>query len=59
MEEIYVTIILTTSAGVIGFLLRMFMDNINVVLNNRKLKRTEHIEFLLSEFFYANIYTFT
>ena len=51
MEEIYVTIILTTSAGVIGFLLRMFMDNINVVLNNRKLKRTEHIEFLLSEFF--------
>ena len=51
MEEIYITIILTTSAGVIGFLLRMFMDNINVVLNNRKLKRTEHIEFLLSEFF--------
>ena len=29
----------------------MFIDNINVVLNNRKLKRTEHIEFLLSEFF--------
>ena len=27
------------------------MDNINVVLINRKLKRTEHIEFLLSEFF--------
>ena len=51
MEEIYVTIILTTSAGVVGFLLRMFIDNINVVLNNRKLKRTEHIEFLLSEFF--------
>jgi len=51
MEEIYITIILTTSAGVVGFLLRMFMDNINVVLNNRKLKRTEHIEFLLSEFF--------
>ena len=51
MEEIYITIILTTSAGVIGFLLRMFIDNINVVLNNRKLKRTEHIEFLLSEFF--------
>jgi len=51
MEEIYITIILTTIAGVVGFLLRMFMDNINVVLNNRKLKRTEHIEFLLSEFF--------
>ena len=51
MEEIYITIILTTSAGVVGFLLRMFMDNINVVLINRKLKRTEHIEFLLSEFF--------
>ena len=51
MEPVYITIILTTSAGVVGFLLRMFMDNINVVLNNRKLKRTEHIEFLLSEFF--------
>lgn len=51
MEQIYVTIILTSSAGVVGFLLRMFIDNINVVLNNRKLKRTEHIEFLLSEFF--------
>ena len=51
MEQIYVTIILTSSAGVLGFLLRMFMDNINDVLINRKLKRTQHIEFLLSEFF--------
>lgn len=51
MEQFYVTIILTSSAGVVGFLLRMFMDNINNVLTNRKLKRTQHIEFLLSEFF--------
>lgn len=51
METIYVTIFLTTSAGVIGFLLRMFMDNINDVLKNKRLKRTEHIEFLLSEFY--------
>ena len=51
MEQIYVTIILTSSAGVLGFLLRMFMDNINDVLINRKLKRTQYIEFLLSDFF--------
>jgi hypothetical protein len=51
MEQFYITIILTSSAGVVGFLLRMFMDNINNVLTNRKLKRTQHIEFLLSEFF--------
>jgi hypothetical protein len=51
MEQFYVTIILTSSAGVVGFLLRMFMDNINDVLNNRKLKRIEYIEFLISEFY--------
>jgi len=51
MEQIYVTIILTSGAGVVGFLLRMFMDNINDVLNNRKLKRIEYIEFLISEFY--------
>ena len=51
METIYVTIILTTSAGIVGFLLRMLMDNINGILNNRKLKRIEYIEFLISEFY--------
>jgi hypothetical protein len=51
METIYVTIILTTSAGIVGFLLRMLMDNINGILNNRKVKRIEYIEFLISEFY--------
>lgn len=51
MEQIYITIILTSGAGLVGFLLRMFMDNINAVLNNRKLRRTQHIEFLLSDFY--------
>jgi hypothetical protein len=51
METSYLIIILTGGAGIVGFLLRMFIDNINGILNNRKVKRTEHIEFLLSEFY--------
>jgi hypothetical protein len=51
METSYLVIILTGSAGIVGFLLRMFMDNINSILNNRKHKRIEHLDFLLSEFY--------
>lgn len=51
METSYLIIILTGGAGIVGFLLRMFIDNINGILNNRKVKRIEHIEFLLSEFY--------
>jgi len=51
METSYLVIILTGCGGIVGFLLRMFMDNINSILNNRKHKRIEHIDFLLSEFY--------
>ena len=47
----YIIIILTGAAGIVGFLLRMLMDNINGILNNRKVKRIEYIEFLISEFY--------
>jgi len=51
METSYFVIILTGCAGIVGFLLRMFVDNINGILNNRKNKRIEHIDFLLSDFY--------
>lgn len=51
MENNYLLIVLTSCAGIVGFLLRMIVDNINGILNNRKIKRIEYIEFLLSEFY--------
>ena len=51
MDQIYITIILTASAGVVGFLIRMFMDNINDILKNKKLDKLKQNEFLLSEFY--------
>ena len=51
MNQIYLTIILTASAGAVGFLIRMFIDNINDILKNKKLDKLKHNEFLLSEFY--------
>lgn len=51
MEQLYLTIILTGSAGAIGFILRMFIESINNVLKNKRLTKINHNQFLLSEFY--------